>query len=248
MATLHPEFLAELRHALAEGTPAPWDGVISTGGLRYLGGPVGELEHGDDITPPGAFHRREDAHLAALARNALSTLLNHIDTLERRSLEQLPEEQEAFRLLAADKGLSPEAMVVRLVRGQLRGAWAPVSSTWSLPEPPRCLCERSTFAKAAAFYGTGGWFWGWWVACCKTRPFVWTGPQGVDSRHMRDGRLVESVGEAWDWPFYSAWGRVVAVDGAAWRRAGVALLRWTSDHRLEEVDQQLLDNALGGRS
>ena len=66
------DLLAEFQRIAAAATPGPWEAIISSEAVRYLGPPVGSHEHGDYVayTP-----LREDKEFIAFARNNASRLI-----------------------------------------------------------------------------------------------------------------------------------------------------------------------------
>lgn len=74
--------VAELRALYEQATPAPWDAVISTGCVRYLGPPVEPAEHGDYVANcRGLDAASANSYLIAAMHDALPDLLRVVETL-----------------------------------------------------------------------------------------------------------------------------------------------------------------------
>lgn len=78
------KILDDLKKLRAEATPLPWDDVISTGCVRYLGPPVqGKADHGDYIANCQGRNIVADAELIATAVNNLDALIAVAEAAER---------------------------------------------------------------------------------------------------------------------------------------------------------------------
>jgi hypothetical protein len=75
-AVTEPSILDELEELSKQATPMPWDAVISTGCVRYLGKPIEPLEHGDYVANcRGLDAASANLYLIAAMRSALPELL-----------------------------------------------------------------------------------------------------------------------------------------------------------------------------
>lgn len=66
-----------------EATPAPWDGVISSYAVRYLGPTIKNLEHGDHVCQTlESIHNSMNQKLIAEMRNNFRRLIADVERLE----------------------------------------------------------------------------------------------------------------------------------------------------------------------